>query len=128
MWLNPLYQVLKEAKLFNDCSQFLQNKEKRSYCLITLPSDNTILTMTNKNYRPDRSPHLSVYQYYKKNETHGLSVCHFTWYGFYKENEMDAPVLVTLHVYFDRVGRVLFSTLKNRKPGISSRILSLQKN
>ena len=75
--------------------------------MIHLTQENKVLTIAGKIYQPKSVPHLSIYQMYNNNEANGLSVFHYTSYGFVEENP------VVLHAYFDRVGRYLYCQLKN---------------
>ena len=112
MPLNPAYQAAQELQK-KLAPKFCPNKEEALYCILPLLPKNTVLTMAGTIYQPERTPHISIYQYYKKSEAHGLSVFHYTWYGFVEEN--NARNQVVLHVYFDKVGRCLYSQLKNQK-------------
>jgi ankyrin repeat protein len=116
MRLNPAYQAILELQkkpTFPSKPQACINKKDVSYFIIGLATENTVLTMAGKRYQSEQAPHVSIYQYYKKNEEQGFSVFHYTWYGVLTEN--NETILVVLHVYYDRVGRYLYCRLKNRE-------------
>ncbi|MBA2711394.1 MAG: ankyrin repeat domain-containing protein [Tatlockia sp.] len=125
MRLNPAYQAvfeLQKKKIFNPSPLPCQNSKEKGFFLIPLAEEQRVFKLAGKIYHPSKNPHISVYQFYKENEAQGLSVFHYTGYGFYIENNEKIDVL--LHLYFDRVGRYLNCHLKNQKtreliPGIS---------
>ena len=113
MRLNPAYNAVKELQKNTSYKiKFSKNKEGALYCMVYLLPNHAALEMAGKIYQPEGVPHISVYQLYKPNETQGLSVFHYTWYGFIEENSKRTSVV--LHTYFDRNGRSLYCQLKNR--------------
>ncbi|MBA3535419.1 MAG: hypothetical protein H0T84_02235 [Tatlockia sp.] len=118
MRLNPAYFAIKDLsenrKDWYSEVKFHKN-QNALYSTIRLPAKNTSLTIDEKSYLSHKAPHLSIFQYYKKNEKQGLSVFHFTWYGLATMSE--ETVSVVLHVYFDQRGRYLYSQAKGEKLG-----------
>ncbi|MBA2709396.1 MAG: tetratricopeptide repeat protein [Tatlockia sp.] len=116
--LNPAYYavetLLKNKIQYFTQSQFHKNQKGVSYCTVPLPQEEIVFSIQGKSFKPLNAPHISIYQYYKKNESRGLSVFHFTWYGQSSDNH------IVLHVYFDRVGRYLYSQAK--KQGFNEKI------
>lgn len=112
MRLNPAYNAVINLKKQIPQLEFKKNKENASYCMIHLPSNNSVLTMAGKSYEPECAAHISIYQKYNEKETQGLSVFHYTWQGSIEENSVRTSVV--LHVYFDRIGRYLNCQIKNR--------------
>lgn len=113
MRFNPAYcaaQELQHKSKFSGKPQFLQNESEALYCLIPLPAEITHIKLAGKSYRIDKAPHISIYQYYKQNEKHGLSVAHYTWYGV---EENGSNIHIVLHAYFDHSGKYINCQIKN---------------
>jgi ankyrin repeat protein len=114
MRLNPAYSAVKE--LYGNQKdgsfevKFHKNQQNILFSTIQLPANDTALTISGKSYLPEKAPHLSIFEHYKQNEKQGLSVFHFTWYGFTKLGEEKSSIV--LHVYFDQRGHYLYSQAK----------------